>query len=63
MKKEDITIAESITGRKHKAAIIKDTEYECTAYFKGKKGLGTCNTECQWWNDDESCPFAKPLNY
>ena len=33
MKKEDITIAESITGRKHKAAIIKaetaDEERTC----------------------------------
>ena len=34
-----------------------ETEYICTAYFRGKDGLGTCDTECQWWNG--SCPCAK----
>jgi len=34
------------------------TGYECTAYFKGRDGKGTCDTECQWWNDG-ACPCAK----
>ena len=33
------------------------TGYECTNYFRGKDGLGTCDTECQWWQ--EGCPCAK----
>ncbi len=24
---------------------------KCNAYFGGKDGLGTCNTDCQWWHD------------
>jgi len=34
------------------------TGYECTSYFKGIDGLGTCDTECQWWHDG-ACPCAK----
>ena len=34
------------------------TNYECTAYFKGKDGLGNCDTECQWWVD-KGCVCAK----
>jgi len=33
------------------------TNYECTATFKGIDGLGTCDTECQWWQG--KCPCAK----
>ena len=29
----------------------------CTAYFKGKDGMGTCDTKCQWWNN--GCVMAK----
>jgi hypothetical protein len=32
--------------------------YECTAYFRGIDGLGTCDTDCQWWFDG-ACPCAK----
>jgi len=60
MKQEtDISIAEFLTGRKHKAKKIRDTGYICTAYFKGRDGQGTCSTKCQWWNDDDECPVAK----
>jgi len=34
------------------------TDYECTAYFKGKDGLGDCDDECQWWKE-EGCVCAK----
>lgn len=34
-----------------------NTGFECTNYFRGKDGLGTCDTECQWWKG--SCPCAK----
>lgn len=53
------SVAEFITGRKHKAKVIKVTGYECTNYFRGKKGDGVCDTGCQWWNDDLGCPCAK----
>lgn len=23
----------------------------CNASFAGKDGLGTCNTDCQWWHE------------
>lgn len=36
---------------------MSKTGYICTAYFKGKDGLGTCDTNCQWWNN--GCPCAK----
>jgi len=53
------TILETLIGIKHKANINKDTGYICTNYFKGKDGLGTCNTACQYWNDDNECLAAK----
>lgn len=34
------------------------TGYECTAYFKGIDGRGTCDTKCQWWHE-KGCPCAK----
>ena len=60
--KKDISIAELVTGRKHKAKEENDTGYFCSAYFGGKDGKGTCNTKCQWWNDDEDCPYAYLIN-
>ena len=36
---------------------MTETGYECTAYFRGKDGKGTCDTDCQWWND--GCNMAK----
>lgn len=36
---------------------MTETGFECTAYFRGRDGLGTCDTECQWWND--GCNMAK----
>ncbi len=33
--------------------------WECTAYFQGKDGRGTCNEACQWFVDWEGCTFAK----
>jgi len=59
MTKKSLSIAELVTGRKHKAKILQDTGYTCTAYFKGKDGQGKCSTGCQWWNDDLGCPCAK----
>jgi len=35
-----------------------ETGYECTAYFRGRDGKGTCDDECQWWRD-EGCVCAK----
>lgn len=29
---------------------------KCNAYFKGSDGLGTCDTECQWYSED--CPYS-----
>ncbi len=57
--KEEETCVELLLGVKHKAKEIKDTGYICTNYFKGKDGLGTCNTGCQHWNDDNECVTAK----
>jgi len=37
--------------------MVKDNKQECNAYFKGEDGLGTCDTECQWYNKD--CPVSK----
>jgi len=34
------------------------TGYECTCYFKGIDGLGTCDDDCQWWTK-EGCACAK----
>lgn len=53
------TCVEFLLGVKHKAKEIKDTGYICTNYFNGKDGLGTCNTSCQYWNDDNECVCAK----
>lgn len=25
---------------------------KCHSYFRGIDGLGTCDTECQWWLND-----------
>jgi hypothetical protein len=36
---------------------MSETGFECTAYFRGRDGRGTCDTECQWWND--GCNMAK----
>ena len=33
------------------------TNFECTNYFLGIDGKGTCDTGCQWWKD--GCPCAK----
>lgn len=33
---------------------------KCYAYFKGKDGLGTCATECQWYREGEDCPWWRP---
>lgn len=35
------------------------TGYECTNYFLGIDGLGTCDDGCQWWSDKDGCPCAK----
>ena len=37
---------------------MMQTGHECTCYFLGKDGKGTCDDECQWWNDG-ACPCAK----
>ena len=34
------------------------TGWECTAYFRGRDGLGTCDDECQWYHK-EGCVTAK----
>jgi hypothetical protein len=36
---------------------MTQTGYECTNYFGGSDGEGTCDTECQWWQG--CCPCAK----
>ena len=33
---------------------------KCHAYFKGIDGLGTCNTECQWYPPDGKCVMHTP---
>ena len=35
-----------------------NTGYECTCYFKGIDGKGTCDDNCQWWTK-EGCVCAK----
>ena len=32
---------------------------ECTAYFRGWDGLGTCDTRCQWFMGVAKCPCGK----
>ena len=32
---------------------------ECTAYFRGIDGLGTCDTECQWFINVAKCLCGK----
>jgi len=32
---------------------------ECTNYFRGIDGRGTCDTECQWFIGKEKCPCSK----
>jgi hypothetical protein len=32
----------------------------CHAYFKGRDGLGTCNTKCQWYPLDGKCVMHTP---
>jgi len=34
------------------------TGHECTAYFRGIDGLGSCDNKCQWWHNG-ACPCAK----
>ena len=36
---------------------VQGKPIECTNYFRGKDGKGTCDSECQWWKD--GCPCAK----
>ena len=45
------------TYYKMKGNAMSTTGYKCTASFKGRDGLGTCDTGCQWWNG--GCPCAK----
>lgn len=33
---------------------------KCHAYFKGVDGLGTCNTECQWYPSNGKCVMHTP---
>lgn len=33
---------------------MKDKNQTCAAHFRGIDGLGTCDTECQWYCKD--CP-------
>ncbi len=39
---------------------MKDNNQICKAYFQGIDGLGTCDTECQWYN--RNCPNGKLKN-
>lgn len=34
---------------------MEDKNQICNAYFKGIDGLGTCDTECQWYYEDCPC--------
>ena len=34
---------------------MKDKKQKCEAFFKGKDGLGTCDTKCIWYSKD--CPL------
>lgn len=42
-------------GGEMKSYLIKDNVdiagNKCHAHFEGKDGLGTCNTDCQWWKN------------
>jgi len=53
----DRTEADGALRAADAAKIATPTGYECTAYFNGGDGLGTCDTVCQWWFG--SCPKAK----
>ena len=35
----------------------------CCCYFKGRDGLGTCNTGCQWYRKDGFCPQWIPVEH
>lgn len=34
---------------------MKIKRQKCEAYFKGQDGLGTCDTECQWYRPKLLC--------
>ena len=36
---------------------MKDQKQKCKAHFYGIDGLGTCDTECAWYNQD--CPCSE----
>lgn len=39
---------------------MEDKTQKCKAHFKGIDGLGTCDTECQWYN--EECPNGEKIS-
>ena len=46
---------------------MKVENQTCYAYFRGSDGLGTCDTECQWYKGMKEgsmepviCPWWKP---
>jgi len=41
---------------------MSKTGFECTNYFLGIDGRGTCDDECQWWHGGK-CPCAKGSKY
>ena len=52
-----------LDGKDDHCALPDRTRVEdktCYAYFRGKDGLGTCDTECQWYVEGESCPWWEP---
>ena len=38
-----------------KGSIVKG--HKCHAYFAGRDGKGTCDTQCQWYVKDSDCPM------
>ncbi|MEW6096198.1 MAG: hypothetical protein AB1567_06705, partial [bacterium] len=62
VKLDDICIFKSNAGKNKitESNKRKEEKIECTAYFKGRDGLGTCDTDCQWWQEFKGkCPCAK----
>ena len=40
---------------------MKIKRQRCGAHFKGKDGLGTCDTECQWYRPKRKCPCSEEM--
>jgi len=40
---------------------MKIRRQTCGAYFKGRDGRGTCDTQCQWYTPKTLCPCSAEM--